>query len=44
MDMAIAFRTLSQRMTNIRVNGQDEWMPDSGNTGPVHLPLAFDKR
>jgi cytochrome P450 len=44
MDMTIALRTLSQRMANLRVNGQDEWMPDSGNTGPVRLPLAFDKR
>lgn len=44
MDMTIALRTLSQRMANVRVNGQDEWLPDSGNTGPVRLPLAFDKR
>lgn len=44
MDMTIALRALSRRMTNVRVNGRDEWMPDSGNTGPVHLPLAFDKR
>jgi len=44
MDMTIALRTLSQRMANLRVNGQDEWLPDSGNTGPVRLPLAFDKR
>lgn len=44
LDMAIAMRVFSKHMTNIRVNGQDEWLPDSGNTGPVRLPLAFDKR
>jgi cytochrome P450 len=44
LDMAIAFRVFSKHLANIRVNGQDEWLPDSGNTGPVRLPLAFDKR
>lgn len=44
MDMTIALRELSRRMTNVRVNGVAEWMPDSGNTGPVRLPLAFNTR
>jgi cytochrome P450 len=44
MDMTIALKTLSQRLKNVRVKGHDEWLPDSGNTGPVRLPLAFDKR
>jgi hypothetical protein len=35
---------LSQRMTNLRVSGTEEWLPDSGNTGPVRFPIAFDKR
>jgi hypothetical protein len=24
-----------------RVAGEARWLPDSGNTGPVRLPLAF---
>jgi cytochrome P450 len=43
-DMAIALTALSERMTNIRISGKDEWLPDSGNTGPVRLPIGFDKR
>ena len=43
-DMTIALKVLSAAMTNLRVNGADEWLPDSGNTGPVRLPIAFDKR
>ncbi len=43
-DMAIALTALSERLTNLRINGEDEWLPDSGNTGPVRLPIAFDKR
>jgi cytochrome P450 len=43
-DMAIALTVLSERMTNLRISGQDEWLPDSGNTGPVRLPIGFDKR
>lgn len=43
-DMSIALRALSSKMTNLRINGVDEWMPDSGNTGPVLLPIAFDRR
>jgi cytochrome P450 len=43
-DMAIALTALSERMTNLRISGKDEWLPDSGNTGPVRLPIGFDKR
>ena len=43
-DMTIALSVLSKAMTNLRINGADEWLPDSGNTGPVRLPIAFDKR
>ena len=35
---------LSERITNIRPNGKAEHLPDSANTGPVHLPIAFDVR
>ncbi|GAB2733985.1 cytochrome P450 [Sinomonas soli] len=43
-DMSEALPLLARRMTNIRLAGGDEWLPDSGNTGPVRLPVAFDKR
>ena len=41
-DMSEALPLLAQRMPNVRADGPGEWMPDSGNTGPVRLPLAFD--
>lgn len=44
MDMTIAMRILSQKMTNLRLGGTEEWLPDSANTGPVRFPIAFDKR
>jgi len=40
-DMAAALPLLARRMRNVRVDGAAEWMPDSGNTGPVRLPLRF---
>ena len=43
-DMSEALPLLAQRMPNVRADGTGEWMPDSGNTGPVRLPLAFDVR
>lgn len=43
-DMSVALPKLAIQLTNLRVAGQDEWLPDSGNTGPVKLPIAFDKR
>ncbi|MEM8774347.1 MAG: cytochrome P450 [Pseudomonadota bacterium] len=43
-DMAVAYRLLSQRIKSIRLNGEPEYLPDSGNTGPISLPIAFEKR
>ncbi|MEM7076228.1 MAG: cytochrome P450 [Pseudomonadota bacterium] len=43
-DMAVAYRLLSQRIRDIRPNGDAEFLPDSGNTGPLALPMAFDAR
>lgn len=43
-DMSEALPLIAQRLTKMRLNGQDEWMPDSGNTGPTKLPIAFEKR
>ena len=43
-DMAVAYRLLSARITNVRANGKAEHLPDSANTGPTSLPIAFDVR
>lgn len=43
-DMAVAYRLLSARITDIRKDGPGHFMPDSGNTGPTTLPIAFAKR
>jgi len=40
-DMAEALPLLARRMQEPRVDGEAAWLPDSGNTGPVRLPLAF---
>lgn len=44
-DMAQALPELATRMTDLQiVPGSDEWLPDSGNTGPIRLGLRFRKR
>ena len=43
-DMAVALRALSSRLTGLTVEGQDSWLPDSGNTGAIRLPLRFGLR
>jgi len=43
-DMSVALATLAGAITDIRLDGTDEWLPDSGNTGPVKLPIRFTKR
>ncbi|WP_455360176.1 cytochrome P450 [Streptomyces sp. SYSU K21746] len=40
-DMSEALPLLARRMRDLRIDGQDAWLPDSGNTGPVRLPIAF---
>lgn len=40
-DMAVALPLLARRLRDVRIDGVEEWMPDSGNTGPVRLPLSF---
>ncbi|MDQ0029920.1 cytochrome P450 [Arthrobacter bambusae] len=42
-DMSEALPLLARRLRNPRINGADEWMPDSGNTGPIRLPISFIK-
>ena len=41
-DMAVAYRCLSRRLGPPRLTGPGTWLADSGNTGPVSLPVAFD--
>jgi cytochrome P450 len=41
-DMTEALRLLAQRIRNPRYDGEPIWLPDSGNTGPIKLPIAFD--
>jgi cytochrome P450 len=41
-DMSEALPMLAQRLKIPRINGTATWLPLSGNTGPIHLPIAFD--
>jgi cytochrome P450 len=40
-DMSEALPLLARRMREPRLGGDATWLPDSGNTGPVRLPLVF---
>ncbi len=40
--MAVAFTILPARMRNLRAGGHATYLPDSGNAGPVSLPVTFD--
>ncbi|CAN5349740.1 cytochrome P450 [soil metagenome] len=41
-DMAEALALLARRLKNPRLGGIPTSLPLSGNTGPIHLPVAFD--
>jgi cytochrome P450 len=41
-DMCQALTVLARRLREPRPAGEAAWLPDSGNTGPVRLPIAFD--
>lgn len=43
-DMSQALPILASRITNLNCPGGDTWLPDSGNTGPISLPLTFEAR
>jgi cytochrome P450 len=43
-DMSEALAVLANRLREPRVHGDAVWLPCSGNTGPVRLPLAFEAR
>ncbi|MBD8870810.1 cytochrome P450 [Nocardioides donggukensis] len=40
-DMAVALPLLARRMPDARADGPGEWLPVSGNTGPVRYPIRF---
>ena len=40
-DMCEALTVLARRLREPRAAGPAAWLPDSGNTGPVRLPIAF---
>jgi cytochrome P450 len=40
-DMTEAFRVLSQHLKDPAYDGDPVWLPDSGNTGPIKLPIKF---
>jgi cytochrome P450 len=41
-DMTEALKVLPRRIRNPRLDGEPAFLPDSGNTGAVRLPIAFD--
>jgi cytochrome P450 len=40
-DMSEALPLLARRLRDPQIAGEARWLPDSGNTGPVTLPLRF---
>ena len=40
-DMSQALPLLARRLRDPQIGGEASWLPDSGNTGPVTLPLDF---
>src|SRR5690554_6543436 len=40
-DMTVALSKLPQRLLAPEYAGTPEWLPDSGNTGPLRLPIRF---
>ena len=40
-DMSQALPLLARRLRDPQIGGEASWLPDSGNTGPVTLPLRF---
>jgi cytochrome P450 len=43
-DMSEALSLLASRLQDIAIAPGDEWLPNSGNTGPIRLPLTFAPR
>jgi cytochrome P450 len=43
-DMTEALAILAGRLKNPRFDGEPQWLPDSGNTGAVRMPICFEAR
>jgi len=43
-DMAVAIAQLARRLESLERDGNGVWLPQSGNTGPLELPLRFRAR
>ena len=41
-DLAAALTALRETFHTIAYDGTPEWMPDSGNTGPITLPIRYE--
>lgn len=41
-DMTEALALLAQRLRSLERDGEERWLPDTGNTGPLELPLRFE--
>jgi cytochrome P450 len=39
--MSVALPLLARRMPDLAADGAGEWLPVSGNTGPIRFPLRF---
>ncbi|GEO84711.1 hypothetical protein GCM10007920_04520 [Ciceribacter naphthalenivorans] len=42
-DMTEALAILAHRIRNPRIDGEARFLADSGNTGPITLPIAFER-
>jgi cytochrome P450 len=42
-DMSVALPLLARRLREPHVSGEAIWLPNSGNTGPARLPIAFTR-
>ncbi|MEO0619432.1 MAG: cytochrome P450 [Pseudomonadota bacterium] len=43
-DMSHALACLAARLDDLKADGPGIWLPDSGNTGPLALPISFTPR
>lgn len=41
LDMAEAYKALAQRLPDFEILAGASYLPDSGNTGPIELPIKF---
>ena len=41
-DLAAALTALQETFATVEYDGDPEWMPDSGNTGPIRLPIRYE--